>query len=485
MTTQNIENTNMESEEFDPFAIMQTQIQAQIDNNGKGGYESGSIEKPEWFGLTDKSYTAFRIIGNPFEARTKPWHSKIVLVSDILTDKGFAIPFIWESEKDENGRDTPNIDKDFFLFRLYTAIAKYKWDENTINPKTGKAGIKVFQHLDTDAGKRFINNYTDEEMERARLHNFSMERNFLPTARVILPVWVDNDKWCKENNHTKILTPKYEKWEKNGKSGYNTDYLKAKTIGVPYKGFYTLISKNVVGFHGHWDIDILAFRDSRAIKSGEPTYAITDATDNRIINQFKLSVNANRLDKSFVDSLNHYDLDNMIQFKRSSYHMILKHLEKGIKLVDATLDTNFHEEIKSLVADEKAKWEENKKDKDSNSATTVVKPESKPVQVQEESQQQTKTEPPKGRVKVEVNSANPEPTIREMCSKIYKFWDTLDEREQDATINAIDRFENNIPVMKSDAHTAMCGEDCKYPDGSFVYTDESISKCPACGAKYR
>ena len=474
---------------FDPFAVMTQKVKENEDSKGgSGNYEGGSIEQPEWYPLQEHTYTPFRIVGNPFEARTEPWHAKLIMVSEILTDNGYAIPFIWPSEKDEFGMDVPKIDTDYFLFRLYKAISKGKWDENLENPKTGKKGMKVYEYIHTDAGKRILNNYTAEEEERANKHKFSMNRPFLPKPRVIIPVYVANDSFCIDKKHTRLLTTKHKKWEVNGKSGFNTD------LGVPYNGFYTLLNDKVVAFHNHWDIDVLGYKNPNGPKEGKHAYEVADASDTKIVQKYGLDVSTERLDPEFVASLNHYNLDEMIQFKVSSYHKIQKHLIKAVKLVDTTLDTTFEEELKDLVAEEKARWEAEKKDKESKSINTVQKPEVTTTQEPESVNDGPVVEAPKARQRQPVQTESKEvewteETIRAKCAEIYKYWEDLDNREKDAMIRGIIRFENDIPVIDPDMVTKgtyqMCGDDCKYKDGSFVMTEESISKCPACGTGYK
>ena len=119
---------------FDPFAIMTQKVKENEESKGNNNYESTPITQPEWFGMEMGVYKSFRIIGKPFEARTEPWEAKLIMVSEILTDNGYAIPFIWPSEKDERDMDTPKVNMDFFLFRLYKAIAKGTYHKDMYNP---------------------------------------------------------------------------------------------------------------------------------------------------------------------------------------------------------------------------------------------------------------------------------------------------------------------------------------------------------------
>ena len=484
-----------EENTFDPFAVMSETVKEHESNKGgSGNYTRTPIDQPEWFGFKDREYTPFRVIGNPAESRTEPWHAKTIMASDILTDNGYALLFVWQSEKNVHGNNLPKVDKDFFLYRLHQAIAtKYSWDEDYVDPSDpSKKGRKVYEYINTDAGKRILVNHTDKEAQDSK---FPIKRPFLPQARVVVPVWVDDDEWCVKNNHTKLITPKQESFrKKDGSIGYTNDFLKTKGLGIPYTGLYTLLDEKIVGFHGHWDIDILGWRDSECIKYNRPAYAIESSANNMIVDKYGLKVNTERLDPEFVAKLNHYNIDEMVQFKQTSYSTIQKRLTKLIKLVDALRDTTFEEELKDLVAEEKSRWEAEKKDKESKSTNTVQKPEVTTTQEPESVNDGPVVEAPKARQRQPVQTESKEvewteETIRAKCAEIYKYWEDLDNREKDAMIRGIIRFENDIPVIDPDMVTKgtyqMCGDDCKYKDGSFVMTEESISKCPACGTGYK
>ncbi len=302
--------------------------------------------------LEENKPKAFRIIGDTVNARTKPFHPKLIHTSKIIDDKGGQFICKWAD------------DRNWILHEIYNKVMAGTWDKNAVNPATpGKLGMKIFTYANT----------YPHLFNRVRWNNKpdnSMERGWNPQALVVMNVIERDDyAWHQENKTFKIISRKVSVDKNDATRIYHEP-------GLTY-GTYEDILRAVVEEKGDWESFDIAITKLEE----KPWYVVYSAFDERkIADKLKTPMSSVPLTDE-ERSWKTYDLDHLYQF--TAYTKILNRLGSFITEVDASFKTNFMERLTKLSDAEKAKWESEKKTDDPFSEEAPKTVEEKPARARQ------------------------------------------------------------------------------------------------------
>jgi hypothetical protein len=430
------------------------EVQKEKDEKRKGGNSNWEDrEKIEWTGLESKKEMVYRIIGNPIIFRELSTDPKVVFRSDkIVTDKGdTAIQVNWPSKKTEKGYE---LDEDWILFKLHKTIMEKKFIKYSDGHKNDKGydGEYKFVNEGKACFKRVQENSKKDDKYPCK---------FYPRERVLMNVIDRQDSWCKDNNHTKLLSSKVGK----GKADDNGNPILYPDCGIPAL-LYSKIMQSVCLYRKNWDLDIVIRKNSENISDA---YNVRDIREDKIDPATKALGN----DEPLIDlEMNYilYDLDKL--FVNCSYLKLEKNLIGLFRMTDLELNTNFEIELKALVAKEKTE----------NDAK-------KPLETKEE-------EPVKTEVKVEVKKEEPvktrqkapeevktEKSIEDLCKLNFPNFDKLSDKEKKNLVDSIKTFGNKVPAYINVQDALPCSkEGCTYVDSNIqTLFPSSVFTCPVCG----
>jgi len=427
---------------------------------------SFNFENVEWVGLEDDKEVVGRIRGLPFIVREKPTDTKLIYRSKIRNDKNGYCYINWKQV--ENSGD---LDKNWFLYRLYETVmerrfVKYPNDEKDADGRTGKY---EYLHEDKPSFSRISINKSEKDLKNPKMTK--VKHKFFPKKRVLMNFVDRGDSWCKDNNHTKVLTSKKTRGNDDA-SGNPTYFI---DDGIPNMLFEKIID-DVCNYRGNWDLDVVLRKNSSDVNNA---YIVRDILEDKI-NDYAKSIGTDEPLTEEELQYEMYDFDKL--YKESTYNKIRRNILGLVKQVDIDFNTDFESELKTLV-EEEAK-ENSEYDETLEKLEKEIEEEFGNVHVENSSTSETNENTV---IENKDTSDNVDVANNESVSewiKIFPLWDKLNENEKQSMTNAINKFENNIPIYKNGVEVLPCpkGSKCRYP-GTEVNTEfpETVFTCPVCG----
>lgn len=437
----------------------QMKADEEAKKNSSGSYY-GEYETVKHFGLEDQKERVFRILGKPAEVRTEGWEAKIILQSRIAKEDGKSYFKVNWPYVEKDGKYV--IDPKWILSKLYNKVMEKKWKDNPgkTPDANGKTGKYCPLHEGTQIYSIIKNNFKEGE---------KYPKSVYPSTRILMNVIDRHDSWCKDNNHTKVLSSKVSVSDKQNADGSFSEW---PDTGIP-KSVYESIFDHMSSV-GHWDIDYVVIKD---LKKEPIEYRVWDITDTKYLKDPKtleigISTPITNEELSYVK----YDLDNL--YKVTSANKLKKNWIGRFKLCDAELGTNFTEELELLCKKED-------EERAILNAEAESKKEAHSTEVKREVEVTTQTE-----TKVEASSRRSTSTeavsVSSLCASNFPKYKDLPAEEQTLLASKIEYFEGSVPVYydKKDGTLLCSNRDCMYV-GTSVSTGypEGVSFCPVCGAK--
>lgn len=355
------ETTNTTVPSMDAFEAFSNQTQALAEAEANRSSSSGNnnqitYEDQKWVGLEQGKYHIMRIVGNPPESMTPGFKAADtdaheIYYSEIKADDGKK----FQLRLPVRG-DLP--EKDHLMWRIIDKVLTVTWVNKVKSYKYQDKFPDIFNKVK-------FGGWDSSNPTEAKNHQYS--KGWTGQKIVLMNVIDREDKWCAENKHTKLLARQIT--TKQYPDGTVAEFV---SKGIPSYGFLNKLGGLVANYKTWENYDIGVKRTG--IKT-EP-YQIINATafvNGKIpeIPQDKIPlVNLNPL----TDEERAYERYNIAKlFGPVTYAKIDAKLGASIKLIDACLGTNFYNELQSLKAEEAAKWEAEKTEKEADSAQ-VAKP---------------------------------------------------------------------------------------------------------------
>lgn len=352
------ETTNTTVPSMDAFEAFSNQTQALADAEANRASSSGNnnqitYEEQKWVGLDQGKYHIMRIVGNPPESMTPGFKAADtdaheIYYSEIKADDGKK----FQLRLPVRG-DLP--EKDHLMWRIIDKVLTVTWTNKVKSYKYQDKFPDIFNKVK-------FGGWDSSNPAEAKNHQYS--KGWSGQKIVLMNVIDREDNWCAENKHTKLLARQIS--TKQYPDGTVAEFV---SKGIPSYGFLNKLGGLVANYKTWENYDIGVKRTG--IKT-EP-YQIINATafvNGKIpeIPQDKIPlVNLNPL----TDEEKAYERYNIAKlFGPVTYAKIDAKLGASIKLIDACLGTNFYTELQTLKAEEAAKWEAEKAEKEAESAIT-------------------------------------------------------------------------------------------------------------------
>lgn len=451
-TEQNEVVTDLDSSFFTAYAA---KMAAENKKSSSSSFTPREYEEVAYAGLESGTNKVLRLIGAPpgsesMGYKRQNYDPKQIMMCEVKDDQG----------KRFNIRLPPREESaaaNHILHRLYDKVAEVAW----INKK------KVF--VNETKHPELWHALTKGGFTEADGFAYSITSGYKPYTLTIMNVIDRSDNWCAENKHTKILCrdvsvdAKGNVWAKPG----------VKSFGF-IKQLSTIIGK--YGNYENYDISIK--------RTGEP------------LNPFEIKNASLYKEKDLLEELKNndgtlpeadsiqigpltaeekayerYDLDKL--FKPTSYTKILNRIPSLFKLCDATLGTNFFEELNSLSEIEKKEWEEiyGKEEKTQEAEEQKVISEA----LKEETDEKPTEAPPKRRTA----STSSTGLSQEKISKL-KGWDKLTDFQKELILDIKESDGKVTEIVWKDCDETKQLYACECDLGS----PEIFESCPGCAASF-
>lgn len=354
---------------MDAFEAFSNKTQADAEAEANRGSSSGNnnqitYEEQKWVGLDQGKYHIMRVVGNPPESMTPGFKASDtdaheIFYSEIKADDGKK----FQLRLPVRG-DLP--EKDHLMWRIIDKVLTVTWTNKVKSYKYQEKFPEIFNKVK-------FGGWDSSNPAEAKNHQYS--KGWTGQKIVLLNVIDREDNWCAENKHTKLLARQIT--TKQYPDGSVAEFV---SKGIPSYGFLNKLGGLVANYKTWENYDIGVKRTG--IKT-EP-YQIINATafvNGKIpeIPQDKIPlVNLNPL----TDEERAYERYNIAKlFGPVTYNKIDAKLGATIKLIDACLGTNFYTELQTLKAEETAKWEAEKAEKEAaGEAAPTQAPVQTPVQ---------------------------------------------------------------------------------------------------------
>ena len=354
------ETTNTTVPSMDAVEAFSNQTQALADAEANRASSSGNnnqitYEEQKWVGLDQGKYHIMRIVGNPPESMTPGFKAADtdaheIYYSEIKADDGKK----FQLRLPVRG-DLP--EKDHLMWRIIDKVLTVTWTNKVKSYKYQDKFPDIFNKVK-------FGGWDSSNPAEAKNHQYS--KGWSGQKIVLMNVIDREDNWCVENKHTKLLARQIS--TKQYPDGTVAEFV---SKGIPSYGFLNKLGGLVANYKTWENYDIGVKRTG--IKT-EP-YQIINATafvNGKIpeIPQDKIPlVNLNPLTEE-EKAYERYNIAKL--FGPVTYAKIDAKLGASIKLIDACLGTNFYTELQTLKAEEAAKWEAEKAEKEAESATAPV-----------------------------------------------------------------------------------------------------------------
>ena len=450
------ETTNTTVPSMDAFEAFSNKTQADAEAEANRGSSSGNnnqitYEEQKWVGLDQGKYHIMRVVGNPPESMTPGFKASDtdaheIYYSEIKADDGKK----FQLRLPVRG-DLP--EKDHLMWRIIDKVLTVTWTNKVKSYKYQDKFPDIFNKVK-------FGGWDSSNPAEAKNHQYS--KGWTGQKIVLLNVIDREDNWCAENKHTKLLARQIT--TKQYPDGSVAEFV---SKGIPSYGFLNKLGGLVANYKTWENYDIGVKRTG--IKT-EP-YQIINATafvNGKIpeIPQDKIPlVNLNPL----TDEERAYERYNIAKlFGPVTYAKIDAKLGATIKLIDACLGTNFYTELQTLKAEEAAKWEAEKAEKEAAGETETAAPATTAAPV-------TQTAPVQAPVnQAPIPEAAPAPAARRAVApaasaidtSLLKGYDYLTPEQKAEIVSVTKKADGALDIVYRSA------------DGSPVTT----VPCPICGA---
>ena len=454
------ETTNTTVPSMDAFEAFSNQTQALADAEANRTSTSGNnnqvtYEEQKWVGLDQGKYHIMRIVGNPPESMTPGFKAADtdaheIYYSEIKADDGKK----FQLRLPVRG-DLP--EKDHLIWRIIDKVLTVTWTNKVKSYKYQDKFPDIFNKVK-------FGGWDSSNPAEAKNHQYS--KGWAGQKIVLMNVIDREDNWCAENKHTKLLARQIT--TKQYPDGTVAEFV---SKGIPSYGFLNKLGGLVANYKTWENYDIGVKRTG--IKT-EP-YQIINATafvNGKIpeIPQDKIPlVNLNPLTEE-EKAYERYNIAKL--FGPVTYAKIDAKLGASIKLIDACLGTNFYTELQTLKAEEAAKWEAEKAEKEAAGETETAAPATTPAAPV------TQAVPVQAPVnQAPISEAAPVPTARRAVAPAAPAAPTIDT-------SLLKGYEYLTPEQKAEIVSVTKKADgaldivYRSADGSPVTT----VPCPICGA---
>lgn len=426
----------------------------------KQGYGSVDVPKMEFEALTPNTSHIVRLIGNALEMATEPTDPIQVEKSLIMGDDGNYFNVIWSNDKDHPMRKL-----------MRTILGKYTWD--------AEKKCRIYENADIPVFKKFMTNGVENPSP--------FSTGMLPQKYILINCITrgENDTWCKDNKHTKVLCWDVTTKEVNGETKvYPTWGVKPSLYKEVFDTKCTMLNRHFE------DTDFLIKRYDKKTKPSNDVYlSVVTPEEKSVIRNF-----GEKEGKDFLSYIN----DDYLSKEEESYEryvlkdipfisaptpcsVILNKLEKFIKEVDAEFGTNHYGEFVEFKAKEleelKVKSAEKKHEEESKTVTETSKV--------EESVKETVVEVEENDLPTEVEEPVVKKIVKKTVAETIKSFDlsayydsfpalvNLTDSEKSMIIG-VDENKGEFKFNTTDIAECPCGGEI--PD---IY-----SSCPYCGARF-
>ena len=430
------------------------------DQRKGGGGGSGGFEVVEWCGLEDQVEKVVRIISKPIEIRTVGTDAKLIYHSKLLNDKkdGY-VNVVWETKEDGT------LDEDWILYDLYSKVFKKEWSKYADGHKNDKGhdGEYAYANAETETYKRMNINLKKDASPKF------FPPKTKPKARVYMNVIDRHDAWCKENNHTKILTSKNSYW----KDDADGNPITFPDPGVP-EMVYSNIMDQVVAYRHHWNLDVVIKKNSKDINNA---YIVKDILEEKLLDETKALGNAEALTEE-EKAYEMFDFDKLRMTTRTPYYAIYNRLVGLFKMFDAEFNENLTGKLEKLLAEEKEILEQKR-----NEEIDQEFKEEKPVEQKQESSEPSVEQEP---VKQEARRAPQESEVVKSSieyNEIFPSWDKMKDIEKEEMKKNIVSMAGNVPTYQNPSDAFPCIKaGCVFADSTIQTSYPStVRTCPVCG----
>lgn len=332
------------NDEFFTAYAKKMKEQEEKDKNKSGStYTPNKTYEDIAYAGTDKGqYKIVRLLGAPIGTESvmtsfkrSPTDPHEMLVADVKDDDGkrFTIRMPIPAERDSDN---------YILMRLYNKVM----EKTYVNKKPVYVNEAKFPEL-----FKLVSKGGFKESDGFA---FTYSKGFKGDRVVIYNVIDRSDDWCAKNQHTKILARDVTIDDQNR--------VWAKE-GIKSFGFITKI-RDLIGKYGNPEKYDVAIK-----KNGEKDNPFDVKNASRLkekeMMEELINNDGSQVDESLIApeglltqgemAYKRYDIEKL--FHPTYYGVLLKRIPSVFKLCDASLGTNFFEELQGLAEREKAEWE--------------------------------------------------------------------------------------------------------------------------------
>ena len=297
-----------------------------------------TYESQTWVGLEQNQAHILRLVGNPPESMTKgfkggPTDAHEIFFETVKDDKGSTMQLRLPCH-------AADINDEHIMWRIISRVKEVEWVDDPENPGKRK---KVFKYEKLPIFDKITHSGYSATIP-AEANKYRYAKGWGGQQVCIMNVIDREDNWCKENKHTKLLSKRVT--ESNG--------IAYPTVGVPSYGFLSALA-HLCQIYGSWEK-----YDIQVVKTGQMNspYIVKNASFYKSsgvpeIDQTKLDVIS--LEPGLTAEEQAYERYDIAKFYApTSYKNLKNRLGNTIKEVDATLHTNFYDELVSLAEKEEA-----------------------------------------------------------------------------------------------------------------------------------
>lgn len=403
----------------------------------------------------------FRIVGLPFENRKNAFDSKLVFFSRIIKDgqAGYT-HIIWKTILNEDG--IPELDESWILYRLYKKITEAKWYNYSDAEKAALGDGKNGKYIPLHSGTKCFARVQANTKEGAKY-----PPKFYPIKRVLMNVIDRMDDWCVQNKHTKLLYDAINPFTRVNADGKEEVVEFVNNVGIS-KTAYDCIWENVIKYHHHWDIDVIA----RTTGDGQNPVIVKDATEKKLE---ALSLQLAKVDPITAEeeAYERYDVDKLTP--HASYDKLYRNIVGLFKMTDAELGESFSKELGELVDKEKS-------EKAANQETETTQDETEHQEIPESANKESKEAPVAERPQREVKKESSEIDY----TKVFPYWAKLSTDDQADIKKALQEVKGNVPIWKAGTNLLPCDTaTCVYAGTTErTFLPNTVYICPECGTDF-
>ena len=408
----------------DAFLAFAEEQEKEAQRPSGDSFQGKDYEEIKWTGLEKGRMKVIRAVGGPPNSKLDNTTAKTARIARIIGDNGKQFRCVFP----DRGEDENHI-----LWRIMNRVNAVDWVDNKKVYINEKKYPEIFNIVNKNGLKVDHKQYKFEKGWQGR--------------HVVIMNVIDREQmdWHRENKHTMLLSRNIS---------VSDDGRTFPEEGIPSYGFLGPLSILFKYYKSWQKYDIGILRTGQM----QSPYHIINAGVNvvEVPEDLQELVRREALSEEEA-SWERYDLEKLFGF--TSNTKIYNRLKGTIARIDATLGTNFLQELKDAAEKEQEEWEENK------------------PSVQEEIQK-SKVEPKV----VEVAKARPRPTSpkpENFNTEALGGWDKLTQEEKDGIRNVTMKNGkvDKIYYVDENAVVYAC-PDCGIP------APDAYVTCPNCGLSF-